>query len=59
MSEFSAFINSCNLLDPPLEGARFTWFSHEEVPILSWIAMFLFFVNWKDHFQRGSPSSPP
>ena len=32
MSEFSAFIYSCNL---PLEGARFTWCIHDEVPISS------------------------
>jgi len=32
MRDFSVFINSCNLIDPPLEGAHFTWSSHEEVP---------------------------
>jgi len=35
MSEFSDFIDSCNLIDLPLEGGRFTWSSHEEVPVLS------------------------
>ena len=30
MREFSSFIDGCNLIDPPLEGARFTWSSHEE-----------------------------
>ena len=35
MREFSIFIDSCNLIDPPLKGARFTWSSHEEVPVLS------------------------
>jgi len=35
MSDFSEFINSCNLIDPPLEGGRFTWSSHEEVPVVS------------------------
>jgi len=45
MCEFSAFINLCNLVDPPLEGARFTWSSHEEVPILSRIDRFLLSVE--------------
>jgi len=40
MGEFSIFIDSCNLFDPPLEGARFTW--------SNW---YLYSVDWKDHFQ--------
>ena len=51
MLEFSDFINSSDLIDPPLEGGRFTWSSHEEVPVLSHIDRFLFSVDWKDHFQ--------
>jgi len=51
MREFSSFIDSYNLIDPPLEGARFTWSSHEEVPVLSHIDRFLFSIEWKDHFQ--------
>ena len=51
MREFSSFIDSCNLVDPSLEGARFTWSSHEEVPLLSRIDRFLFSVEWEDHFQ--------
>ena len=35
MREFSNFIDSCILVNPPLEGACFTWSSHEEVPVLS------------------------
>jgi len=34
MIEFSDFIDSCDLIDPPLEGARYTWSSHKEVPCL-------------------------
>ena len=51
MLEFSDFINSGDLVDPPLEGGRFTWSSHEEVPVLSRINRFLFSVDWEDHFQ--------
>jgi len=49
--EFSNFIDSYNLVDPPLEGACFTWSSHEKVPMLSHIDRFLFSVDWEDHFQ--------
>ena len=51
MSDFSDFIDSCNLIDPPLEGGRFTWSSHEEVPVMSRIDRFLFTSDWEDHFQ--------
>ena len=51
MADFSNFIDSCNLIDPPLEGMRFTWSSHEEVPVLSCIYRFLFTSEWEDHFQ--------
>jgi len=51
MRGFSAFIDSCNLIDPPLEGARFTWSSHEVVPVLSRIDWFLYSVEWEDHFH--------
>ena len=51
MCEFSNFINSCHLVDFPLEGVRFTWSSHEEVPTLSHIDRFLFSVEWDDHYR--------
>ena len=51
MLEFSDFINVCGLLDPPLEGGRYSWSSHEVVPVLSRIDRFLFSVEWEDHFQ--------
>ena len=38
MSRFSAFVDSCNLIDPYSEGALFTWSNHTEVPtfVLNW-----------------------
>jgi len=51
MSDFSDFIDSCNLIDLPLEGGRFTWSSHEEMPVLSRIDRFLFTCDWEEHFQ--------
>ena len=51
MSEFSSFISSYNLLDPLLEGACFSWFSHKEGLVLYQIDRLIFSVNWEDHFQ--------
>ena len=48
--EFSDFIDSCNLIDPALEGGRFTWSSHKEVPVLSRIDRFLLISEREDHF---------
>jgi len=59
MCEFSAFINLCNLVDPSLEGAWFTWCSHEEVPILSCIDRFLFSVEWDDHYRGAHQVTLP
>jgi len=39
MREFSSFIDSCNLIDPPLEGARFSWSSHEMKRFLCYLAL--------------------
>ena len=52
MVEFSNYIISCDLIDPPLEGGRFTWSIHEDVPVLSHIDRFLFSVKWEGHFQE-------
>jgi len=40
MIELSDFIDLCNLIDPPLERAHFTWSSHEEVLVLFQIDRF-------------------
>ena len=51
MTDFTNFINSCSLIDPPLEGCRFMWSGHWEVPVISRIDRFLFSGDWEDHFQ--------
>ena len=52
--ELSHFINSCGIIDPLMEGGRYTWSGHEDVPVLSRIAIycFLFFVEWEGDFQE-------
>jgi len=49
IGEFSTIISSCNSIDPPLEDARFTWSTHEEVLLLSRIDRFLFSIEQKNH----------
>ena len=51
MRELSSFIDSCNLIDHPLEGERYTWSSHEGDLVLSRIDQFIFSVEWDEHFQ--------
>jgi len=51
MMEFSDFINGCGLIDPPLEGGRYTWSNHEVVLVLFRIDRFLFSIEWEDHFH--------
>jgi len=51
MGDFSYFIDSCSLIDPPLEGGCFTWSSHKEVAVLSHIDRFLFSADLEDNFQ--------
>jgi len=48
--EFPNFIDSCNLMDPSLEGACYTPSSHEEVLLLYQIDRFLFMSEWEGHF---------
>ena len=47
MTEFSVFIDSCNLMDPPLEGTHFTWFTHAKVFVLYRVDRFFFFLIGK------------
>ena len=51
MIEFFQFIDSCNLIDPPVEGTHYTRFSHEEVLVLSRIDRFFSTSEWEDQFQ--------
>jgi len=51
MGEFFNFFGSYKLVDPPLEGVRFTWSSHEEIPVLTRIDWFRFSADWEEYFQ--------
>jgi len=51
MLEFYDFINSCGLIELPLEDGCFTWSGHEDVPVLSRIDCFLFSIECEGHCQ--------
>ena len=57
--EFHSFINSCALVDLPLQGGDFTWSRGGEVPARSRLDRFLISVDWEDQFpdaiQRRLP----
>ncbi|XP_077222034.1 uncharacterized protein LOC143855866 [Tasmannia lanceolata] len=59
MRRFSEFINSCKLIDLPLEGFRFTWTNNQESLIKSRIDRFLLSREWEESsrniLQRALP----
>ena len=59
MADFSDFISSCGLVDPPLEVGQYTWSNGREEETLSRLDRFLFTTNWEDQFpsiiQRRMP----
>ncbi|KAK8637022.1 hypothetical protein V6N13_064452 [Hibiscus sabdariffa] len=61
MREFSEFIDTLNLIDPPLSGGAFTWSNFRERPALSKLDRFLFspqvFIDWRDMVQSLLPKS--
>jgi len=57
MIEFFDFIDSCNLIDPPLESIPYTWSSHEEVSVLPQIDQFCLRVNG-GIISKGTPGYP-
>ena len=59
MEDFSNFISSCGLVDPPLERGQFTWSNSREEEAMSRIDRFLYLAAWEDQFpsitQRRLP----
>uniref|UniRef100_A0A2N9G078 Reverse transcriptase domain-containing protein n=1 Tax=Fagus sylvatica TaxID=28930 RepID=A0A2N9G078_FAGSY len=50
MEDFSDFISSCGLVDPPLERGQFTWSNSREEEAMSRIDRFLYLAAWEDQF---------
>ena len=51
IEEFHNFINSCALVDLPLQGGDFAWSRSGEVPASSRLDRFLISLEWEDHFN--------
>lgn len=48
MRRFSDFINDLELVDPPLNGSRFTWSENQDVRCMSRIDRFLISSSWEE-----------
>lgn len=59
MSEFSNFINSCNLVDLPLYGSKFSWVKGGGGHSMSRIDRLLVSSDWEDFFPRSQQSTLP
>lgn len=54
MQDFDSFIDNHNLIDIPIQGARYTWISSSSVFSSSKLDRFLISVGWEDHFPSIS-----
>jgi len=52
MRSFDDFIRQCNLRDPLLCNASFTWSNMQERLVYTRIDHFLFSFDWEDHFPQ-------
>ncbi|KAK9286378.1 hypothetical protein L1049_014773 [Liquidambar formosana] len=59
MRLFSDFVESNELIDPPLIGGWFTWLNNREVPSISRLDRFLFSPSWEEHFPRVTQVALP
>ncbi|KAJ9680326.1 hypothetical protein PVL29_019595 [Vitis rotundifolia] len=53
MKDFDSFIRECELLDPPLRNASFTWSNLQESPVCKRLDRFLFSNEWGQLFPQG------
>ncbi|KAL0559838.1 hypothetical protein IC582_000218 [Cucumis melo] len=50
MKRFNSFISNCNLIDPPLSNAKYTWSNLRAQATLSRLDRFLFTSHWENIF---------
>ncbi|RVW70180.1 hypothetical protein CK203_057138 [Vitis vinifera] len=53
MKDFDSFIRECELLDPPLRNASFTWSNMQESPVCKRLDHFLYSNEWGHLFPQG------
>ena len=53
MKDFDSFIRECELLDPPLWNASFTWSNMQESPVCKRLDHFLYSNEWGHLFPQG------
>ena len=50
MRDFDGFIRDCELVDPPLWNASFTWSNMQESPVFKRLDWFLYSNEWEYFF---------
>ena len=50
MKDSDGFIRKCELLDPPLQSAPFTWSNMQESPVCKRLDRFLYSNEWEHSF---------
>ncbi|RVW53508.1 Transposon TX1 uncharacterized 149 kDa protein [Vitis vinifera] len=53
MKNFDGFIRDCELLDPPLRNAPFTWSNMQESPVCKRLDRFLYSNEWELSFPQS------
>ncbi|WKA01530.1 hypothetical protein VitviT2T_019810 [Vitis vinifera] len=53
MRDFDSFIRECELLNPPLRNASFTWSNMQESPVCKRLDRFLYSNEWGLLFPKG------
>ncbi|KAJ9707044.1 hypothetical protein PVL29_002161 [Vitis rotundifolia] len=59
MKDFDSFIRECELLDPPLRNASFTWSNLQESPVCKRLDRFLYSNEWGQLFSQGLQETLP
>ena len=53
MRDFDGFIRDCELVDPPLRNAPFTWSNMQESPVCKRLDRFLYSNEWEHFFPQS------
>ena len=53
MRDFDGFIRGCELIDPPLRNAPFTWLNMQDSPVCKRLDRFLYTNEWEQFFPQS------